>query len=131
MSFAMIWRIKKVIEKMDIPISLIINYSIFSFFLFYQQLHVKNFNGSSHIIGALLGISGLAGTIFGIVFLFYWGYRVSWYQAAALFGIAFLIQCIWFLIEAKLGIKNIYWVFSFTGVVVLPVSGYFMWSELP
>ncbi|OKH89055.1 hypothetical protein [Thalassospira sp. TSL5-1] len=116
---------------MNIPASLIVSYSIFSIFLFYQQLHVKKFNGSSHLMGAVLGISGLTGTIFGIVFLLFWGYEVSWYQAVALFGIAFLIQSIWFLIEAKFGIRNLYGVFSLVGLVVLPVSGYFMWSELP
>lgn len=116
---------------MDMPLSLIISYSIFSFFLFYQQLHFKNFHGESEAFGALLGIFALVGMLYGLGFLIYWGYKVSWLQAAALFSIAFAIKIVWFPIEARLGLRNTYWVFSLIGFVALPVSGYFMWAVLP
>ncbi len=116
---------------MDMPITLIISYAIFSFFLFYQQLHLKNFRGASEVFEASLGIFALIGMLFGLGFLIYWGYKVSWLQAAALFGIAFAIKIVWFPIEAKLGLRNFYWLFSLAGFVALPVSGYFMWSVLP
>jgi len=115
---------------MDMPISLITSYTIFSFFLFYQQLHLKNFQGASEAFGTLLGIFAFVGMLFGLGFLIYWGYKVSWLQAAALFGIAFAIKFVWFPIEAKLGLRNSYWVFSLAGFIALPVSGYFMWAAL-
>lgn len=116
---------------MDMPISLIISYAVFSFFLFYQQLHLKNFQGASEVFGALLGIFAFAGMLFGLGFLIYWGYKASWLQAATLFGIALAIKFVWFPIEAKLGLRNSYWVFSLTGFIALPISGYFMWAALP
>lgn len=116
---------------MDMPITLIISYAAFSFFLFYQQLHIKNFRGSSEAFRAILVIFSFGGMLFGWVFLIYWGYKVSWLQAAVLFGIAFTIKTVWFPIEAKLGLRNSYWFFSLAGFIALPVSGYFMWAALP
>jgi hypothetical protein len=116
---------------MDLPLTLIISYAAFSFFLFYQQLHLKNYQGASEILGAALSILALAGMVYGLGFLIYWGYKVSWLQAGILFALAFAIKLVWFPIEAKLGLRNSYWVFSLIGFVVLPASGYFMWSSLP
>jgi hypothetical protein len=65
----------------DIPASLLASYTLFSFFLFYQRLHLKNFGGASRLFEVLLVLSVAAATLFGIGFLLYWGYRVSWIQA--------------------------------------------------
>ena len=116
---------------MDMPVSLIVSYGVFSFFLFYQQLHLKNFQGASEVVGAALGIFVLVGMIYGLGFLIYWGYKNSWLQAGILFALAFAIKLIWFPIEAKLGLRNSYWIFSLLGFAALPVSGYFMWASLP
>ncbi len=116
---------------MDIPVTLIISYAVFSFFLFYQQLHLKNFQGASKAFGAALGIFAFVGMIFGLGFLMYWGYKISWLQAGILFAIAFAIKLVWFPIEAKLGLRNSYWIFSVVGFAALPLSGYFMWASLP
>lgn len=116
---------------MDIPTSLLISYTVFSFFLFYQQLHLKNFQGASAKLAVLLGLFAFSGTLFGISFLFYWGYRVSWLQACLLFAIALFIQGVWFSIEARLRLRAFYWVFSLAGFIVLPISGYFMWEAIP
>ena len=116
---------------MDIPVRLIISYAVFSFFLFYQQLHLKNFQGASEAFGAALGIFAFVGMIYGLGFLIYWGYKISWLQAGILFAIAFAIKLVWFPIEAKLGLRNSYRIFSMLGFAALPVSGYFMWASLP
>jgi len=115
---------------MNIPLTLIVSYAVFSFFLFYQQLHLKNFRGASQGFATLLGLFALVGMIFGLGFLIYWGYKVSWLEAAILFGIAFAIKVVWFPIEARLGLTNSYWLFSLAGFVALPVAGYFMWAAL-
>jgi len=116
---------------MDIPIILIVSYVVFSFFLFYQQLHLKKFQGSSEVFQLGLGIFALLAMIYGLGYLIYWGIKVSWLQAALLFVISLGIKIIWFPIEAKLGLRNSYWVFSLLGFVALPISGYFMWVSLP
>ncbi len=116
---------------MDIPVSLIISYAVFSFFLFYQQLHLKNFRGASKAFGAALGIFVSVGTVYGLGFLIYWGYKISWFQAGILFAISLAIMLIWFPIEAKLGLRNSYFTFSLMGFAALPVSGYFMCVSLP
>jgi len=116
---------------MDIPTTLIVSYSVFSFFLFYQQIHLKNFQGDDEIFEFSLAIYAFGGMLFGFCFLIYWGYMFSWLQAVSLFGIAFAIKLVWFPIEAKLGLTNLYWFFSGTGFIAIPVSGYYMWSNLP
>ncbi len=116
---------------MNISLSLIISYSLYSFFLFNQQLHLKNFQGASRAFAAVLGIFVFVGMIFGHGFLLYYGYKVSWLQAGALFLLAFLIKIAWFFIEAKTGLRNFAWVFSAGGFVALPGCGYFMWAALP
>ena len=44
---------------------------VFNSFLFYMQLHVAAFRGSSQGFGALLGLVTLTGTVFGLGFLAY------------------------------------------------------------
>jgi len=116
---------------MDMPISLILSYAAFSFFGFYQKLHIKNFRGASQTYLLVLNLFTLAATIFGVGFLFYYGYKVNWAEAAILFGVAFAIKLIWFPIEAKLGLRNSYFLFSLAGFVIMPVCAYFLWAALP
>jgi len=119
------------VKNMDIPTSLVISYAVFSFFLFYQQLHIKNFHGASQAFAFALNIFAFAGMLFAIGFLLYWGFSVSWWQALLLFGVSFLVKIIWFPLEAKLGLTRFYWLFSLGGFAVLPISGFFMLSALP
>jgi len=116
---------------MDISITLIISYVVFSFFLFYQQLHLKNFRGSSELFQLGLGLFALLAMIYGLCFLIYWGINVSWIQAVILFAISIGVNIIWFPIEAKLGLRNSYWIFSLIGFITIPISGFFMWASLP
>lgn len=116
---------------MQIPWQLLIAYTIYNFFAFYQKLHVKNFRGSSQGFLLVLNIFALATTLFGIGFLIYWGWNVSWLQAIAVFVVALVIQSIWFFFEAKLGLRESYFVVSLIGFLVIPVSGVFMWFALP
>lgn len=116
---------------MDVPISLVVSYSIFSFFLFYQQFHVKNYQGQSGAFGLALTASAFAAMLFGWGFLFWWGYKISWLGAALLFAIAFVIKLPWFLIEARLGLRKAYWILSLLGFAGLPASGYAMLASVP
>jgi hypothetical protein len=98
-------------QTINLPLGLIISYTVFSFFLYYQRLHVKIFQGSSEAFGAMLGLFALVGTIYGLGFLVYWGYKISWIQSGILLAIAYAIKLVWFLIEAKLGLRDSNWIF--------------------
>jgi hypothetical protein len=112
-------------------VTLISAYAGFSLLLFYQQLHIKNFGGSSQGLLALLNVFALLAMLFGIAFLLYFGYKVSWLFAFALFAIALVVKFAWFAVEAKLGLRSAAPVLSLLGFVGIPVCGYLMWSAIP
>ncbi len=111
--------------------TLVSAYVVFSLLLFYQQLHIKNFGGASQGLLALLNVFALIAMLFGIAFLLYFGYKVSWLFALALFAIALVVKFAWFSVEAKLGFRGAAPVLSLLGFVGIPVCGYFMLSSIP
>ena len=113
------------------PVALVVSYTLFSFFLFYQQLHIKNFRGASQGFLGLLNVFALVAMIGGLAFLIYYGYQVSWLGALGLFGIALVVKFVWFGIEAKLGLSNAAPFVSIAGFVAIPVCAFFMWWGLP
>lgn len=113
------------------PISLLVSYTLFSLFGFYQKLHIKNFKGASQGFLLALNLFVLVATIYGLGFLLYYGYTVSWVQAILLFVVSLLIQFVWFPIEAMLRIKELHIYLSLGGFIVLPVCAVFMWLSLP
>lgn len=115
------------------PMSLLASYVLFSFFLFYQQLHVKKYEGASAAFGAFLTLFAFGGTVFGLGFLVYYGYRTTWSHALLLFVIALAVKVLWFPLEIRLRTRIRYLVLflSFGGFVGLPVCGYLMWRSLP
>lgn len=113
------------------PITLFVSYTLFSLFGFYQKLHIKNFKGGSQGFLFILNLFVLVATLYGLGFLLYYGYSVSWIQAALLFVVSLAIQFVWFPIEAKLGIKDLHIFMSLGGFVVLPICAVFMWLSFP
>jgi hypothetical protein len=47
----------------------ILLYCLFSIFVFYQQLHMKKFHGSSQVFAMALNISGVLGMLTGLAYL--------------------------------------------------------------
>lgn len=113
------------------PFVLVSSYTLFSFFLFYQQLHVKNFRGASEGFYFLLNAFAFISMLGGLAFLLYYGYKISWLDTLALFGISFVVKAVWFSIEAKLELRNLAPFISLIGFIGIPVCGYFMWWSLP
>lgn len=111
--------------------TLVFAYTGFSLLLFYQQLQIKNFSGASQGLLTLLNVFALVAMLFGIAFLVYFGYKVSWLFALALFAIALVVKFVWFAMEAKMGLGAAAPVLSLLGFVGIPVCGYFMWSSIP
>lgn len=113
------------------PTLLIVSYTLFTFFLFYQQLHVKNFQGASQGFLLLLNVFALVSMAGGFAFLVYYGYKVSWVGALGLFGIAFMVKFVWFGLEAKLHIRHWAPFISMAGFIAIPVCAFFMWFGFP
>lgn len=114
-----------------IPLGLVIGYSTFSLFHYYQLLHAKNFRGSSNTFNFVLSSFGFLCMIFMYGFLIYVWYKSVWYYPLILFGIGFVLKNIFFALEAYLNIREYYWVFSIIGFVAIPISIIFMIMNLP
>jgi hypothetical protein len=102
-------------------------YCLFGIFVFYQQLHAKNFRGASQAFGLALSVSAMLGTITGLIYIGYYGWNVSWWVAAVVFVIGILAGIAGLAIERLTGPFAL----SMLGFVGWPVSAYFMFKALP
>lgn len=109
-----------------LPLIIVVLYTVFTLFQFYQALHIKKFRGASQAALLVINICAFAGMLFSYGYLVYYGIAVAWYWPIALFVIAFAVKTLWFYIEAKLGLKNHIPIISLAGLLVLPVSGFFL-----
>ncbi len=108
------------------PLSILF-YCIFSFFLFYQQLHLKNFRGSSQGASLLLGMFSFVGMLTGLAYLIYYGWGVVWWAPFVIFIIGFAFKFIVRPIERFTGILPL----SIAGFLIWPVCAFFMFWFVP
>lgn len=90
-------------------------YGVFSIFVYYQQLHGRNFNGGSAAFGFLLSLFGFAGMITGFAYLGYYGWTVSWLGAVVAFVVGILA------IIPGIAVERI------VGKLALSVAGFVVW----
>ena len=102
-------------------------YSLFAIFVFYQQLHIKNFHGSSQGFALALNISAFLGTLTGLAYLGYYGWHVVWWAPIVIFVIGILAAMLGFLIERVVGSM----VLSTSAFVGWPICAYFMFNFVP
>lgn len=102
-------------------------YCAFSIFVFYQQLHVKNFQGASQSFVLALNISVFAGMLTGLAYLVYYGWSVVWWAPILIFVIGLLASMLGFLVEHVVGSLAL----SLGGFIGWPVCAYFMFSYVP
>ncbi len=74
-------------------------YCLFSVFIFYQQLHVKNFRGASEGFRFLLTISSFLGLLTGFAYLGYYGWSVVWWAPFIIFILGILAAILGGLLE--------------------------------
>jgi hypothetical protein len=111
--------------------TIIISYALYSIFLFYQQLHIKNFNGASQGFLLVLNVYAIAAMVAGVAYLIYYGVKISWLGALGLLVISFLIKLVWFRIESKLGLRDAAPFISIMGFIAIPVCAFFMIWGIP
>lgn len=102
-------------------------YCVFGVFVFYQQLHVKNFRGASQGFALALNLSALAGMLTGIAYLIYYGWSVIWWAPIVIFLIGLLATIPAILLERIVGAG----VLSLGAFVGWPLSAYFMFHYIP
>ena len=102
-------------------------YCLFGIFVFYQQLHVKNFRGASQYFALALNISAFAGMLTGLTYLVYYGWSVVWWAPVIVLIIGLVASMFGFLLERLFGSLAI----SLVGFIGWPVSAYFMFSYVP
>ena len=102
-------------------------YCLFGLFVFYQQLHVKNFRGASQQFALALNISALIGMLTGFAYLIYYGWSVVWWAPVVIFVIGLLSSMLAFAVERRIGAATL----SLGGFIGWPVSAYFMFRYIP
>jgi len=110
-----------------LPISVILLYCLFSMFVYYQQLHARNFQGASAGFGALLSLFALVGMLTGFVFLIWYGFKVVWWAPLVLFVAGILFQFIANFIEETVGAFAL----SFAGFIGWPLCAFFLFRLAP
>jgi hypothetical protein len=109
-----------------ITADLVAAYSLMGIFIFYQQLWGRDFRGSWQILALLLNLSGLIGTITGLVLLGYFAVSVSWVGAAILGVGGLLGSLLGPLIERFTGPK----VIAFAGTIGWPWCAYYLFQHV-
>jgi hypothetical protein len=102
-------------------------YCLFGIFVFYQQLHVKNFQGANQSFALVLSISAFAGMLTGFSYLIYYGWSVVWWAPIVIFVIGLTTSVLGFFLERLVGPI----VLSLSGFIGWPISAYFMFSYVP
>ncbi len=105
----------------------ILFYCLFSAFLFYQQIHMKNFQGASQYFLLALNISVLAGTVTWFAYIIYYGWTISWWAPFVIFVIGLVFMQLVFLLERVVGVLAL----SISGFVGWPFSAILMFWLLP
>ena len=116
------------------PLSTLILYVTFSILVFAVQQSIKEFKGASKLAHWCLLLTGFGGLLFKYGYIVYYGFVFSW-QHAAIFWVvgglflAFPGTTILAVFTHKNRAKL--FLFGYSGIVTLPLLGYFMVTSFP
>jgi hypothetical protein len=102
-------------------------YSLFSIFVYYQQLHGRDFKEGSQVFALVLNFFGFAGMLTGLAYLGYYGWTVTWWVPLVVFVIGTVGVIPGVLVERVVGRLTM----SLAGFVAWPLSAYFMFHYIP
>ncbi len=115
----------------EFPVNVVIIYSIFSLFQFYQALHIKNFRGSSQTFLLVLNVFAFFGMLFTYGFPIYFAFLSEWYWVLVLFGLSFMLKNLFFAVEVRIKKPELTTYLSIAGFAVLPASAFILINLLP
>lgn len=103
-------------------------YLLFSVFVYYQQLHARDFRGTSQHLPILLNFSALVGTVTGLVYLIFYGWTVVWWVPVMMLFISIIFVALaGSVLEMLVGRL----VLSLLGFLGWPVCAYLMFQSIP
>lgn len=105
----------------------IIFYCLFGNFVYYQQLHVRDFKGASQTFLLVLNISTFTGMLSGFAFLIYYGWTVVWWAPIVIFILGIFATIAGVLLEKVVGAFSL----SMAGFIGWPVCAAFMFYYVP
>ena len=103
-------------------------YMFFGIFVYYQQLHVRDFQGESQLFNLLLTLSAFAGMITGLAYLIVYGWTVVWWAPVLIFLVSIVVGAVvGVIIESVVGKHAL----SLLGFVGWPFCAYWMFQAIP
>jgi hypothetical protein len=102
-------------------------FCLFGIFVFYQQLHAKNFRGSSQGFALALNLSAFLGMLTGLAYLVSYGWHVVWWAPIVIFIIGILASMLGLFVERIVGSMAL----SISAFVGWPICAYFMFIYVP
>lgn len=96
-------------------------------FVYYQQLHVRDFRGSSKGFEFILSLSAFAGMIVGLSYLLYYGWTVVWWAPIPIFVAGLLFTIVGVGLERLLGPFTL----SLLGFIGWPLCAIAMFKHVP
>lgn len=108
----------------DVSTASIVAYCVFSLFVFYQQLHVKNFRGASQVFESILSLSALAGMATGLIYFALCWKKFGFWVAVLIFVIGLVATPVGFVVERLAGPLLL----SLLGFVGWPLSAWLMFK---
>uniref|UniRef100_UPI004047FF48 hypothetical protein n=1 Tax=Shewanella sp. TaxID=50422 RepID=UPI004047FF48 len=103
-------------------------YTIYSIFIFYQQLMTRNFKGSSQAFLSAVTIFSAIGLLGQLAYFLYYGWNVSWLESLAICAGSIVVGAIvGSILERVVGGLAI----VFIGFAAIPFFGYLMFKTIP
>jgi hypothetical protein len=96
-------------------------------FLFFQQLHFKNFRGASKLFEVLLMISVGLGMITGIAYIGFYAWNASFFSAIIIFVIGLVSAFLYKVFESIVGSFGL----SMLGFIGWPIAAFYMFKTMP
>ncbi|WP_426077217.1 hypothetical protein [Janthinobacterium sp. PSPC3-1] len=105
----------------------ILFYVAFGIFVYYQQLHTKNFQGDSEGFHMALNLSIGIGMIVGLLYLVNYGIATTWWVPIVIFVIGILGTFVGVIAERIIGTQTL----SLAGFIGWPLCAYYMFAYIP
>jgi hypothetical protein len=108
-----------------IPISLVFAFCFFYLFVHYQGIYISKFKfkGASSKVLITVCIYRIFGLLFGLIFLIFLGFRITWYAPIVLLAVPLSIG---FILDVAFRFDKLDTYFCCLGMIVIPLDAAYM-----